>query len=344
MNIKKQLIVYFSLVLAISWGVIAFWVWHETNEQMEIIQNPDLRDVEKLTMIQFEIKEIFTAITLPIFVILFTVGIIVVFVINRFLKPFLSLAEELENHSELYLSPIEISSTSKEFSIIVDRLNQLLKRVAQRIEYEKQFTADVAHELRTPLAGMRLNIELMDEAPEKLLLLNRIDDLLVTIERLLQFARASHELHSDQAYSFNVQDDVIEPLKAEYEGSFPHQLHWNVPRDLFLKGDPSLIYLLMKNLLDNAKFYAASGKETTVIFQELPHNIVLTISDNGEGIPSEQLIDMTKLYKRADQTRQGFGLGLNMVERIVHAHDAKMTIENRSDGQSGLMITIVFKR
>jgi len=219
-----------------------------------------------------------------------------------------------------------------------------LERIAERIEYEKQFTADVAHELRTPLAGMRLNLELMDDVPEKTLFIAKIDELLVTIERLLQFARASHEMHSNEAYQFNVYREIIEPLKAEYDDNYPNPLHWHVPEDLMLKGDPSLIYLLMKNSLDNAKFYAADGKETVVLFQKKAEQIELIITDNGKGILPEKLSEMTKPYKRSDETRYGFGLGLNIMERIVLAHDAKMSIQNRADGETGLIIKIIFNQ
>lgn len=344
MNLKKRLLTSFGAILAISWIIIVAWIWHETDEQMDILMDPSLSDAEKFSMIQFEIKEIFVAVTVPISVVMLLAWVIIVSITNRFVKPFLQLAEQLQKRNELNLTELTIHSTSKESEIIIQRLNQLLERIAARIEYEKQFTSDVAHELRTPLAGMRLNLELMDDVPEKALFIAKIDELLVTIERLLQFARASHELHSSDAYQFNVYSEIIEPLKAEYEGSYPNPLLWNVPKDLKLKGDPSLIYLLMKNLLDNAKFYAADGKETMIAFHEKVNAVELTITDNGQGIHPDKLSEMTKPYKRSDETRYGFGLGLNIVERIVQAHDAKMTIHNRTDGETGLMITIKFNR
>lgn len=342
MNLKKRLLISFGAILAISWIIIVAWIWHETDEQMDILMDPNLSDAEKFSMIQFEIKEIFIAVTVPISIVMLLAWVIIVSITNRFVKPFLQLAEQLQKRNELNLTELNIHSTSNESEIIVQRLNQLLERIALRIEYEKQFTADVAHELRTPLAGMRLNLELMDDVPEKPLFIAKIDELLVTIERLLQFARASHELHSDQAYQFNVYSEIIEPLKAEYEGNYPNALQWNVPQDLKLKGDPSLIYLLMKNLLDNAKFYASNGKETVVSFQKKADKVELTIIDNGKGINPAQLAEMIKPYKRSDETRNGFGLGLNIVERIVQAHDAKMTMQNRKDGETGLMILIKF--
>lgn len=342
MNLKKRLLISFGAILAVSWIIIVAWIWHETDEQMDILMDPALSDAEKFSMIQFEIKEIFIAVTVPISIVMLLAWVIIVSITNRFVKPFLQLAEQLQKRNELNLAELTIHSTSKESEIIIQRLNQLLERIAERIEYEKQFTADVAHELRTPLAGMRLNLELMDDVPEKPLFIAKIDELLVTIERLLQFARASHELHSGEAYPFNVYSEIIEPLKAEYENNYPNFLQWNVPQDLKLKGDPSLIYLLMKNLLDNAKFYASHGKETVVLFREDAKMIELTIMDNGNGIPLNQLAEMSKPYKRSDETRNGFGLGLNIVERIVQAHDAKMTMQNRKDGETGLMIIIKF--
>lgn len=342
MNLKKRLIISLGIILTISWIIITVWIWHETDEQMDIITDPILSDMEKFALIKFEVKEIFVAVTVPISIVMLLTWIIVVSVTNRFLKPFSQLAEQLEKRNAINLSDVKIVTTSKESEIIVQRLNQLLAKITDRIEYEKQFTADVAHELRTPLAGMRLNLELMDDVPEKALFIAKIDDLLVTIERLLQFARASHELHSHDAKHFNANEEIIEPLKAEYEGNYPNPLKWNVPQDLMLKGDPSLIYLLMKNLLDNAKFYAAHGKETVVSFQEVADMIELTIIDNGNGIHPNQLAEMSKPYKRSDETRNGFGLGLNIVERIVQAHDAKMIIQNRTDDETGLMIRIQF--
>lgn len=344
MSLQKRLIIFLSFILIVSWISIIVWVWHETNEQMEIVTNPNLTESVKSRMVQFEIKELFIAVTVPISIVMLLAGIMIISITNRFVKPFLQLAEQLQKRNELNLTELTIHSTSKESEIIIQRLNQLLERIAARIEYEKQFTSDVAHELRTPLAGMRLNLELMDDVPEKALFIAKIDELLVTIERLLQFARASHELHSSDAYQFNVYSEIIEPLKAEYEGNYPNPLLWNVPKDLKLKGDPSLIYLLMKNLLDNAKFYAADGKETIIAFHEKVNAVELTITDNGQGIHPDKLSEMTKPYKRSDETRYGFGLGLNIVERIVQAHDAKMTIQNRTDGETGLMITIKFNR
>ena len=331
-----------STILFLAWLIMTLAVWHETTEQMAIITNAALTDHEKVELIQFEIKEIFIALTVPIFIIMVVSIVLIAFFTNRFLKPFIEIADQLKTKSDLSQITLQSSMHSKEAEIISVRLNDLLKRIHQRFEYEKQFTADVAHELRTPLAGIRLNLELMDNVPEKQLLLSRIDDLLVTIEQLLQFSRASYELNSSHATIFNLFQNIIIPLKAEYEENFPHPIQWIVPEELMLKGDPSLIHLLLKNLLDNAKFYAKEGQETIVSFKERANKVILEVIDNGDGIDEPLLLHITERYKRVDQSRKGFGLGLNLVERIASVHQAQLQIQNRNDGKTGLHITIVF--
>lgn len=344
MNLKKRIIISIGLTLFFSWLMVTVWIWHETNELKEIMVDPQLTDLQKIEEVNFEIKEIFVALTLPTLMIMCVAMVIMAGVVNRFLQPFTQLAEELQTKSDLDTIDIDAASISKEADIIVLRLNQLLQRINQRIDYEKQFTADVAHELRTPLAGMRLNIELLEDIPEKVLLLDRIDSLLITIERLLQFARASYELHANHIEPFDINKDVIQPLVAEYEGDFPHPIRWSVPSNLSLKGDSSLIYLLLKNLLDNVKFYAKESQETIVSFSEDDRHIVLQVMDNGPGIDEHLIKNLTQRYTRVDESRVGSGLGLNLVERIVFAHNAQMMIENRHDGQSGLVVNIFFTK
>lgn len=340
MNLKKRLTLSFSLILLISGGLISFWIWYETSEQMDILLDPSLSDKEKITMMRYEVKEILSALVIFIVVVLLFVLLMISSVTNQFLKPFIALSEQLETKTALNLSPISLPATSRESTIIIDKLNQLLSNIAQRIEYEKQFAADVAHELKTPLAGMRLTLELMDESPEKPLLLNRIDELLITIERLLQFARANHELHSGEREAFNLFTEVIIPLQGDYDEHFPHPIHWQIDPALCLKGAPSLIYLLLKNLLDNVKFYAGNGQYTIVSATQTDSLITLCVIDNGAGIPESQLASVLERFHRADQSRNGSGLGLNIVEKITQAHHGKLQIRNRTDGKTGLSITV----
>lgn len=341
MSLKRRLIIFFSIIMLILGVALTGLVWFETEEQLEILGNPILSDAEKIKEIEHEIREILLAITLFIFIIMFMALLVITFVTNQFLKPFVLLSEQLEQRSSLNLSFIQAPEGSKEIKIIVVRINQLLENIADRIEYEKQFTADVAHELRTPLAGLRLNLELMDDFPDRVLFINRIDDLLRTIERLLQFARANHELHSNELIAFNFYESIILPLQTEYSESFPHPIKWEIPKDLVIYGDQSLIFLMMKNLLDNVAFYAGESEETIVSAQCSEGGVFLSVKDRGLGINPKRLEEMTKRFQRIDESRVGFGLGLSIVERIVRAHHGKLIINNRADGSTGLVVKII---
>ncbi len=340
MSLKRRLMLIFSLILLISGVIIIALIGYETSEQMDILTDSTLTDSEKIREMQHEIQEILVAISIFVAVVLLGALLVIRYVTNQFLSPFLELVDQLTVRGSLNLSPISLHSRSKEVDLIVTRVNQLLLNIGQRIEHEKQFTADVAHELRTPLAGMRLHIELMDDVPEKALLLTRIDELLITIERLLQFARASHKLHSDQVTEINLFEAVIKPLQNEYRDNFPHPIDWSIPETMMIHGDASLLYLLLKNLLDNVKFYAAEGEKSEVSAVKSARGIMLIVQDRGMGMSEARMQAMTKRFQRADETRSGFGLGLNIVQKIVEAHQGTIDFDKRTDGHMGLRVVV----
>ncbi|GGZ99686.1 hypothetical protein DC083_08840 [Ignatzschineria ureiclastica] len=341
MSLKRRLMLLFSLILLVSGVIIIGLVGYETSEQMDILTDTILTDSEKIQEMQHEIQEILVAISIFVGVVLLGALLMIRYVTNQFLTPFVNLVAQLSERGSLNLTPIIIESRSKEVNLIAGKINHLLSNISQRIDHEKQFTADVAHELRTPLAGMRLTLELMDDLPEKPLLIARIDELLITIERLLQFARASHELHSDQVAELSFYQEVIQPLQNEYRDNFPHPIIWNIPADLKVRGDASLLYLLLKNLLDNVQFYAGQGENTEVLAQKTATGIELIVEDRGPGMSEVQRLAMTERFQRADESRQGFGLGLNIVQKIVEAHQGSLRFDARLDGQPGLRVVVL---
>lgn len=340
MRLKKQFLWALTLVLSITGIVLIFLVMHETNEQMVIIEKGFSNEVDKILAIKSETYEIFITIVIAIFVALVSAFLIISYLTNRFLAPLLHLTQQLETRSSLNLKPIMVNNASKEIVVIVKKVNQLLSNVSERIEHEKQFTSDVAHELRTPLAGMRLTIELIEDLPEKSLLLERIDDLLRTIERLLHFSRASHKLHLQEMTPFNLSETIIPALKEEYQ-DYSHPLVWEYPPKIMIRGDQELLVLMLKNLLDNAHFYAANGKETRVCISQNKEETLIVIEDNGQGVTNGQMMQLLQSFHRIDQTRNGFGLGLNFVERIVHAHNGRLYLKHREDGKKGLRVEIL---
>lgn len=340
MRLKKQFLWALTLVLSMTGIILMLLVVHETNEQMAIIEKALGNNDAKISAIRSETYEIFMTIAVAIFAAFVAVLLIVSYLTNRFLAPLLHLTQQLEERSALNLKTVMVNNASKEIVVIVKKVNQLLANVSQRIEHEKQFTSDVAHELRTPLAGMRLTIELIENLPEKTLLLGRIDDLLRTIERLLHFSRASHQLHHKALSPFNLSETIIPLLQEEYQ-DYSHPLVWQYPPHLMVKGDQELLFLMLKNILDNAHFYAANGAETTVTVSQDSAGTLIVIEDNGDGIGPHEMNRLLQSFHRIDQSRNGFGLGLNFVERIVHAHHGTLRLKPRDDGKSGLRVEIL---
>ena len=342
MGIKRRLLLALTGIILTSGIIIIALIAYEISEQIDILTDQALSDAEKVRAMRHEAKEILIA--LMLFIILILIGAIlsIRYVTQRLLIPFERLSEELALRSSLNLTPILLQTPSQEVEMMVSKVNQLLQNIGQRIEYEKAFTADVAHELRTPLAGMRLTLELMEVQPERELLINRIDDLLVTIERLLQFSRASYQLHFENIREFDLLQEVIEPLLMEYRPQFPHPLRVDIPVGLKMRGDASLLYLLLKNLLDNIRFYAAEGEYSEIVAKQEVGAIRLVISDRGAGIPSMQMAELKARFHRADRSRRGFGLGLHIVEKIVLAHHGEIHFSERDDQLSGLQICILF--
>ncbi len=341
MNIRKRLLISIGSILTLTQIVIAFWVWHEAQEQIEILTDAKLTAMEKNALVEHELNETLLALSLP------SIGLVIIALfltywsIKRITEPLSRLTHEI-NHKHGYdLSPIIVPNNSLEVNTIVEKLNLLLARISKNLNNERRFTADVAHELRTPLAGLRLNLEMVDAEllPEKQIFIQRIDQLLLTIEQLLNLARAGNKLQSQEQILFNLQDEVIYPLQQELE-EFPHDIQWNIPDNIEIHGDSSLIYLLLKNIMDNIRYYAPNSVETIFNVEVRNDFLHFNIIDNGPGVSENQLSILTQRFKRIDESRKGFGLGLNIAERVCHVHNGELVIQNRNDGQSGLVISI----
>ncbi len=346
MSLRKKLLLAIGLIMVLTQLISTLWVWHESQEQVSIVLSESLASRAQNERIQHELDETVVALVLPSAgMILLSLGVIFL-TINRLTQPLSLLTTELETRSGTHLQPIDAPQDSKEVKAITVKLNQLFERIGVGLDNERRFTADVAHELRTPLAGLRLNLELVDELalPEKKLFINRIDQMMVSIEQLLQLARVGQRLRNGDEQAFDVIAEVVAPMQAELqEDAFPHPVHWHLPEQVMMVGDSGLLYLLLRNLLENARHYAAAGKDTTVrLSQSAQGQVTLSVTDNGPGVPPEQLAAMTQRFARIDQTRAGYGLGLNIVERICQVHQAELGLANRDDDH-GLVVTVCFR-
>ncbi|MBP6116585.1 MAG: two-component system sensor histidine kinase PmrB [Neisseriaceae bacterium] len=345
MSLRRKLLLAIGLIMVLTQIISTLWVWHESQEQVSIVLGERLVSRAQNEQIQHELAETMVALVVPSALMILLSLLVIFFTINRLTRPLSKLTAALETRSSTHLQPLAGAAGSKEVNAITLRLNQLFERIEVGLDNERRFTADVAHELRTPLAGLRLNLELVgeDALPEKPLLLNRIDQMMVSIEQLLQLARVGQRLRTGHEQAFDMVAEVMVPMQDELlDDPFPHSLRWDLPDQLLLVGDSGLLYVLLRNLLENARHYAANGTETVVsLTRNGQGQAVLCVTDNGPGVPPEQLTVIGQRFERLDQTRSGYGLGLNIVERICQVHQAQLSLANRSDTH-GLVATVRF--
>ena len=348
-SLRGKLLLVIGIILLVAQCISIFWVWHESEELIELHVrkaltadiSPDLIDA----FIHEEIMETMAALFLPA---LTTITLTMVFIsvaISRLTKPLRELAEEIESRTSYHLAPLHVENASSELVVVEKSINQLLQRLGQGLENERRFTADVAHELRTPLAGLRLNLELIEESGvmQAQPLISRIDQMMLSIEQLLQLARAGQKLLEGNAQRFDLVQEVIRPMQMEWEeGISAHcALLWETPEQMMMVGDSGLIYLLLRNLLENVRNHAGEEGQATVRLSQRVDLVLLEVLDEGPGVSEDKISVLTQRFTRLDQTHKGHGLGLNIVNRIVMTHQGTLQIKNRED-RSGLHVTVTF--
>ncbi|QLI81656.1 two-component system sensor histidine kinase QseC [Chitinibacter fontanus] len=261
--------------------------------------------------------------------------------IRRGLQPLRSVDAELAQRAPDNLSPLDLQVPS-EIVPLHDRLNALFAQVSDTLARERRFTADAAHELRTPLAGLRVQIELAQSSPRpetRVKALGRalegIDRTTRLVAQLLEMSRLEYG-ESPHFSPVNLGELAQQALRDAGLPSDDAHLQLNAPATI--AGHALLLNLLLRNLLDNAKRYA--GQAVQIVVQlDGDH---LRVSDDGPGVDAETLQRLgERFYRPAGQTQLGAGLGLSIVLRIAQLHGAKVVFSNRTEG--GFSVGIQFK-
>ena len=268
------------------------------------------------------------------------------------LSPLERLRHELGTRDAALLSPMDANNMPDEVRPLVDTLNQLLAKVDHLLTAQRQFLADVAHELNTPLAAIKLQAQLaqraqQDHKPASL------DELHAGIERavhlvaqLLQMARlepdAQHtqkttvdltHLARDRIMAFSAQADELDiDLGLDATDS-----------PICVSGDPNALRVLLDNLIDNALRYTPRGARVDVLLQQTYEQTILAVVDNGPGIADAdkpQVLERFVRLRPADTT--GSGLGLAIVRQIAQQHQAELTLTDTPGG--GLTVRITWPK
>lgn len=290
---------------------------------------------------------------------LLTIGLIflpllagLIFVLIRIsLQPLQQLTDSISTQSIARLQGITPQQTPLEIKPIVDALNQLLSQIASSLDRERRFTANAAHELRTPLAAIRLHAQVLQgarnpaEAAEAALdIQHGVDRCTRLMEQLLVLARLEPQQQQPEKQHFDLAISITQ-IAAQHAYTLEKQqirLWLDTPETL-LQGHSEQLDILLRNLLDNAIRYSGEGKDIWISCGlHRDGQAYLVVEDQGVGIPASQRAHIfDRFYRLADAASTGSGLGLSIVQQIAEQHQAKIQIEQGRDAR-GLRVTVTF--
>ena len=260
-------------------------------------------------------------------------GVATYFISGHALRPIREFSEKIEEVQAQNLADSRIEENKvKELNQLRISYNKMLERLAGAFEVQRQFTANAAHELRTPLSVMQVQLDVYNSTPHP----GSDGDTLQTIKMVTeQNGRLSKMVKT-------LLDMVLvdlEPLAQEKE----IKLVGNC-KDITMIGSDILIYRMVYNLVENAIKYNRFGGQVTVTAYRKGKNICLSVEDTGSGIPDELKERVFEPFFRVDKSRSrelgGVGLGLALVREIVRVHDGSITVQSGSSG--GTVFDVVF--
>ncbi|PPD23227.1 MAG: sensor histidine kinase [Methylobacter sp.] len=289
----------------------------------------------------------------PQLILVMIAGFYLLGALKRGLKPLNSLALQIARRSPRDLSPIAEQEVFSEVKILTHTINDLLQRLAIAIDSQQRFVANAAHQLRTPLAGLKLQSERalresdigkMKPALEQIQ--SSADRASHTINQLLVLAKSAVADSMNEFKNVNLSELVEQvciewvpkALQKSIEISFE-----NSSKPLYILGDAVLIRELLSNLLDNAVLY---GHHNGHIFVRLYYNPNpgLIIEDDGKGIPEAEITKVTeRFYRIAGSAGDGCGLGLAIVKEIADLHQAQLILSS-PEKSTGTRIEVVFHK
>jgi signal transduction histidine kinase len=258
------------------------------------------------------------------------------FSLRQTLRPLSRVATQAEAlgqavHAGRPLQPLSASDLPREIVDVVAAINAMLDRLETSLRHQRQFTADVAHELRTPLAVLRLQIaDLPVTAPVEQII-SELDALGALVNQLLRMAQAE-----DAMLTARRSVDLNAASRKACEDLAPlalprgQTIEFDAPeRPVLLSGQAELLDIAVRNVIDNA--LKASPNGAAVCVTHSPEGTVV-VEDEGPGIPDQHKEAVFTRFWRADPVRGGAGIGLALVRRIVELHGGSVRVEDRAGG------------
>ncbi len=285
-------------------------------------------------------NEIIKGVILPQFIILPVILALVWFALSRGLSPLAELQQRIRARPQDDLSPIDPRQVPEEISPLVGSFNDMLERLARTIEMQKRFIADAAHQMKTPLAGMRMQSELAlrQVDPEEIhrsleQLAKSSESATRLVNQLLALARAENQPHAGLAFEeLDLSQLARETVQDWVQASFAHRIDLGYEQPdgpVTITGNALMLRELLSNLIDNALRYTPAGGSVTVRVRRAEAAALLEVEDTGPGIaPAERAHVFERFYRILGSGAAGSGLGLAIVREIAQQHGAEIDLFN----------------
>ena len=293
-------------------------------------------------------SEILLSMLLPQLLIILLVSGLLFFGIKRGLQPLDKLKTDLSQRNINDLSPIDNTKVPAELQPLLNAFNDLLARVKGAVSKEQRFIADAAHQLKTPLAGLKTQAELAlrEKEPSKVAhALGQINQASGNLAQLVNQLLLLSKAETDGATFLALQPVDVRVLAQEVAGDWvaaalQKKLDLGFSSELktaIINGNVALLRELMNNLIDNAIRYTPTGGNITIGIKQESKHTIMTVQDSGIGIASEnQAIVFERFYRVLGSQQEGCGLGLTIVQEIAERHGATVTVASGGEGKGSL--------
>lgn len=280
-------------------------------------------------------------------------GVVTYYIVGHALKPLKKFSDKIEEVQAQNLSDSRIEENEvKELNQLSVSYNKMLERLSEAFEVQRQFTANAAHELRTPLALMQVQLDLYNSTEHPgndectghtiAMITEQNERLSKMVKTLLDMSELRITVRDEKIMVDALVEEVLEdlePLAAEKNVELIGKCN-----PVTMTGSDILIYRLVYNLVENAiKYNHPEGKVTVTACQK-EKKVILSVADTGSGIPGELRERVFEPFFRVDKSRSrelgGVGLGLALVHEIVKAHDGSISIKDNPSG--GTVFEVVF--
>ena len=280
-------------------------------------------------------------------------GVATYFISGHALRPIREFSDKIEKVQAQNLADSRIEENQvKELNQLSVSYNRMLERLSAAFEIQRQFTANAAHELRTPLALMQVQLDLYhsnshpDNDADTVQMIKMVteqnDRLNKMVKTLLDMSELQTVGRDDEIILDALVDEVLEDLEPLAEGKNIRLI--GKCKDITMVGSDILIYRLVYNLVENAIKYNHLGGQVTVTADRKEKHVYLSVEDTGAGIPEELKERVFEPFFRVDKSRSrelgGVGLGLALVREIVRVHDGSITVKSNPSG--GTIFEVVF--